>query len=142
MSSGPGSSGKPWPRLMALLSRASCDIVSKIVTGRSPKTLFIEVIGRSATGVGRQSRGLPGQHAARKVLVVGQSGGLGGQRCRYRSFPRAARKNHLLALGIGNILRVESRQRNDDCARIGFHRNLVRLAGGGGGKTALPQSPS
>src|SRR5450432_2801245 len=43
MSSGPGSSGKPWPRLIALLSRASCDIASKMVTGRSAKTLFIEV---------------------------------------------------------------------------------------------------
>src|ERR1700678_1850709 len=44
MSSGPGSSGKPWPRLMALLSRASCDIASKIVTGRSAKTLLVEII--------------------------------------------------------------------------------------------------
>src|ERR1700722_16071493 len=30
---------------MALLSRASCDIASKTVTGRSPKTLFREVMG-------------------------------------------------------------------------------------------------
>src|ERR1700687_4642148 len=128
MSSGPGSSGKPWPRLMALLSRASCDIDSKVVTGRSAKTLFMEVIERSAAGPGRQSRGLPGQHAARKVLVVGQSCGLGGQRRRYRSFPRAAGKDHLLALRIRNILRVETRQRNHDGARIGLYRNLVRLA--------------
>src|SRR6516162_5022458 len=44
MSSGPGSSGKPWPRLIASLSRASCDIASKIVTGRSANTLFMEVM--------------------------------------------------------------------------------------------------
>src|ERR1700728_390608 len=43
-SSGPGASGKPWPRLIALLSRASCDIASKIVTGRSAKTLFVEIM--------------------------------------------------------------------------------------------------
>src|SRR6266850_2268529 len=128
MSSGPGSSGKPWPRLIVLLSRASCDIASKIVTGRSPKSLFMEVMGRSATGLRRQSRALPGQHAARKVLVVGQAGGLSGQRCRHRPFSRAAGKNHLLALGIRNILRVETRKRNDDRARIGFDGNLVRLA--------------
>jgi hypothetical protein len=29
---------------MALLSRAACDIASKTVTGRSAKTLFMEVI--------------------------------------------------------------------------------------------------
>ena len=50
MSSGPGSSGKPWPRLMALLSRASCDIASKMVTGRSAKTLFMDVIFRKVLG--------------------------------------------------------------------------------------------
>src|SRR5260370_39325204 len=128
ISSGPGSSGKPWPRLMALLSRASCDIASKIVTGRSAKTLFMEVMGGSATGLGRQSRCLPGQHAARKVLVVGQTCGLSGERRRHRSFPRAAGKDHLLAIGVRNILRVETRKRNDDGARIGFHGDLVRLA--------------
>src|SRR3981081_3640323 len=128
MSSGPGSSGKPWPRLIALLSRASCDIASKIVTGRSPKTLFMEVMGRSAAGLRRQSRGLPGQHAARKVLVVGQVRGLSGQRRRYRSLPGAAGKNHLLAMGIRNILRVETRKRHDHRARIGFDSNLVRFA--------------
>src|ERR1700716_1766693 len=127
MSSGPGSSGKPWPRLIALLSRASCDIASKIVTGRSPKTLFMEVMGRSAAGLRRQSRGLPGQHAARKVLVVGQVRGLSGQRRRYRSLPGAAGKNHLLAMGIRNILRVETRKRPDHRARIGFDSNLVRF---------------
>src|ERR1700720_2534956 len=132
MSSGPGSSGKPWPRLMALLSRASCDIASKIVTGRSAKTLFMEAIcsgshGRSGATLGRQSRSLPGQHAARKMLVVGQTCGLGGQRRRDRSLPRAAGENHLLAVRIRNILRVETRQRNDHRARIGFRGNLVRL---------------
>src|SRR5258708_7839645 len=127
MSSGPGSSGKPWPRLMALLSRASCDIASKTVTGRSAKTLFIDVMERSAAGLRRQSRGLPGQHAARKVLVVRQAGGLSGQRRRHRPFPRAAGKDHLLAIGIRNVQRVETRKRNDDRARIGFDRDLVRL---------------
>src|ERR1700694_2880296 len=130
MSSGPGSSGNPWPRWMALLARASCDIASKIVTGRSAKTLFMEVMERSAAGLGRQSRGLPGQHAAREVLVVGQTRGLGGERGRHRSFAGAAGKDHLLAMGIRNILRVETRKRNDDRARIGFDGNLVRLAGG------------
>src|SRR5258705_6007547 len=126
ISSGPGSSGKPWPRLMALWSRASCDIASKIVTGRSAKTLFMEIMGRSAAGLRRQSRSLPGQYAARKVLVVGEARGLSGQRCRHRPLSRAAGKDYLLALGIRNILRVETRKRNDDRARIGFHSNLVR----------------
>src|SRR6202035_2443475 len=128
MSSGPGSSGKPWPRLMALLSRAACDIASKTVTGRSAKTLFMEVMRASAATLGRQSRGLPGQHAAGKVLVIGQTGGVGGERGRHRSLARAAGKHHLLAPGIGNILRLEARQRNHDAAGIGFHRNLIGLA--------------
>src|SRR6476661_8709816 len=128
MSSGPGSSGKPWPRLMALLSRASCDIASKIVTGRSANTLFMEVMERSAAGPGGQSRGLPGQHATGQMPVIGQTGGLSGERGRDRSLAGAAGKNHLLALGIGNGLRVESRKWNDDCVRIGFHRDLVELA--------------
>src|SRR6202049_160887 len=128
MSSGPESSGKPWPRLIALLSRASCDIASKIVTGRSAKTLFMEVMERSAAGLGRQSRGLPGQHTAREVLVVGQTRGLSGERGRHRSFAGAAGKDHLLAMGVRNILRVETRERNDDGPRIGFHGTLVRLA--------------
>src|ERR1700738_2698777 len=129
MSSGPGPSGNPWPRLIALLSRASCDMASKIVTGRSAKTLFVEVMGRSAAGLRRQSRRLAGQYAARKALVVSRAGGLSGERCRHRPFARAAGKNHLLAMGIRNILRVETRKRNDDRARIGFDGNLVRLAG-------------
>src|SRR5260370_827818 len=128
MSSGPGSSGKPWPRLMALLSRASCDIASKMVTGRSAKTLFMELMSRSAAGPGRQSRRLPGQHATRQMLVVGQPRGLGGQRRRYRPFAGTAGENHLLAVGIGNLLRVETGKRDHHRVRIGFHGNLVRLA--------------
>src|SRR5665811_238599 len=121
MSSGPGSSGKPWPRLIALLSRASCDIASKMVTGRSANTLFMEVMERSAAGLRRQARGLPGQHAAGKVLVVGKARGLCGERRRDRPLARTAGKNHLFATGIGNTLRIETRKRNDDRARIGFH---------------------
>src|SRR3979411_696712 len=117
MSSGPGASGKPWPRLIALLSRASCDIASKIVTGRSPKTLFMEVMGRSAAGLRRQSPRLPGQHAARQVLVVGQAGGLSGQRRRHRSLPGAAGKNHLLAMGVWGILRGETPKGADSRGR-------------------------
>src|SRR6266436_4064444 len=128
MSSGPGSSGKPWPRLMALLSRASCDIASKMVTGRSAKALFMEVMERSAAGLGRQSRGLPGQHSPREVLVIGKTRGLRRQRGRYRPLPGTAGENHLLALGIGNIARVETRKRHHDRARIGFHGHFIRLA--------------
>src|SRR5262249_57266674 len=40
-SSGPGSSGKPWPRLAGLGSRARRDITSKTVTGRSAKIGFM-----------------------------------------------------------------------------------------------------
>src|ERR1700733_8983896 len=94
MSSGPGSSGNPWPRLMALLSRASCDIASKMVTGRSAKTLFMDVMERLA-GPGRQVRGLPGQHAAGEVLVIGKTVCLGRQRRRHRPFARPAGENHL-----------------------------------------------
>src|SRR3954465_9124784 len=107
MSSGPGSSGKPWPRLMALLSRASCDIASKIVTGRSAKTLFIDVMEGSAAGPGRQACGLPGQHAAGEMFVISKSIRLRGQRCRHRAFAGTAGENHLLAVGVWNILRIE-----------------------------------
>src|SRR5258708_34376659 len=113
---------------MALLSRAACDIASKTVAGRSAKTLFMEVMERSAAGPGRQSRGLPGQHATRQMLVVSVSAGLGGKRRGHRPFTRAAGKNHLLASGVRNIPWVETRKRNDDCAGIGFHRNFIRLA--------------
>src|ERR1700704_2066319 len=94
MSSGPGSSGKPWPRLMALLSRASCDIASKMVTGRSAKTLFMEVMERSAVGPGRQSGLLPTQDAPCEMLVVGKSRGLRRQRGRDRAFAGAAGGQH------------------------------------------------
>src|ERR1700704_4508740 len=108
MSSGPGSSGKPWPRLMAWLSRASCDITSKMVTGRSAKTLFMEVIFSkcpwvgSAAGLGRQSRRLPAQYAPSQMVVVSQARGLRGQRGRYRALARAAGEHHLFAAGIGD----------------------------------------
>src|SRR6266446_8109202 len=134
ISSGPGSSGKPWPRLMALLSRASCDIASKTVTGRSAKTLFMEVIllespwQNSAAGLGLQARGLPAQYAARQMLVVGKARRLRRQRRRHRALAGAAGKHHLLALGIGNGLRVEGRERNDHAAGIGFHGDFIRLA--------------
>src|ERR1044071_7779554 len=120
MSSGPGSSGNPWPRLMALLSRASCDIASKIVTGRSAKTLFIDVMGRSAARPGRQARGLPGQQAAGEVLVVSKAVRLGCERSRHRPLAGTAGKNHLPAFGVRKILRVESRKWNDDSVGIGF----------------------
>src|SRR5665213_3754824 len=128
MSSGPGSSGKPCPRLMALLSRAACDIASKTVTGRSAKTLFMEVMRVSAAGRGRQSRSLPGQHAARKVLVIGKPRGLRGERGRHRPFAGAAGQHHLLAMGIRNFPTFEGRQRHYDGAGIAVYRDLVRLA--------------
>src|SRR5437762_2178505 len=128
MSSGPESSGKPWPRLMALLSRASCDMASKIVTGRSANTLFMEVIGRSAAGLRRQSGSLPGQHSPRKMIVVVKAGGLRGERCGHGPLARTTGENHLLALWIWDAVRVEARQRNHDRARIGFHRDFVQLA--------------
>src|ERR1700733_9032252 len=102
ISSGPGWSGNPWPRLMALLSRASCDIASKIVTGRSAKTLFMDVMEASA-GRGRQARSLPGQHAAGQMLVVGEAVGLRRQRRRHRPLARTAGENHLFAFGVRYI---------------------------------------
>src|SRR6266550_1292738 len=133
MSSGPGSSGKPWPRLMALLSRASCDIASKMVTGRSAKTLFMEVM---AMGVpAKVSRGswsaIPRPSSPvcpRKMLIIGKARGLRRQGGRYRPLAGTASENHLLALGIGNIARVETRKRYHDRAGIGFHRHFIRLA--------------
>src|SRR5262249_38950074 len=113
MSSGPGSSGKPWPRLMALLSRASCDIASKMVTGRSPKPLFREGIFGSAADLGRQARGLPAEDSTGQMLVVRKPRGLRRQRRRHRALSRAAGEHHLLALRIGNGGRVEGRERND-----------------------------
>src|ERR1700730_15592632 len=103
---------------MALLSRASCDIASKMVTGRSAKTLFIDVIERSAAALGRQTRGLPCQHAARKMLVVGKAIRLRSERGGHRALSRTAGENHLFAFGVRNVPRVETRQRNDDRVRI------------------------
>src|SRR6516164_8222765 len=103
MSSGPGSSGKPWPRFIALLSRAACDIASKMVTGRSAKTLFIDVMGGpSATGLGRQPRGLPAEDSARQMMVIGKARGLGCKRGGHRAFSRAAGEHHLLAVRVRN----------------------------------------
>src|SRR3954468_2480833 len=98
MSYGPGSSGNPWPRLIALLSRAACDIASKTVTGRSAKTLFIDVMEGSAATLGRQAGGLPAQHPPGEMLVMGKSGLLRRQRRRHRTLAGAAGKHHLLAL--------------------------------------------
>src|SRR3954447_16083804 len=103
MSSGPGSSGKPWPRLIALLSRASCDIASKIVTGRSAKTLFIEIMEQSARP-GRQAGGLPGQHSPREVLVVIEPVRLRRERGRHRALARPTGKHDRPARGIRNIV--------------------------------------
>src|SRR5262249_59162684 len=100
MSSGPGSSGKPWPRLIALLSRAACDIASKMVTGRSAKTLLLVGMEISAARLGRLAGRLPADDATRKVLVVGQTCGLCGQRGRHRALSGAAGKHHLLSLRV------------------------------------------
>src|SRR5712692_8059983 len=102
MSSGPGPSGKPWPRLIALLSRASCDIASKMVTGRSAKTLLWETMEISAACLGRLSCRLPAADATGEVLVIGQARGVGSQRSRHRTLAGAAGKHDLLALRIGN----------------------------------------
>src|ERR1700749_2483245 len=103
ISSGPGSSGKPWPRLMALLSRASCDIASKMVTGRSPKTLFRECIAGSAADLGGQARRLPADDAAGEMFVVGKPRRLCRERRSYRALSRPAGEHHLLALRVRNI---------------------------------------
>src|SRR3569623_1231868 len=123
MSSGPGSSGKPWPRVMALLSRAACDIASKMVTGRSAKTLFSEellvVIARSATHLAGKTRRLPAKHAAGQMLVVRQARGLRRERGCHRALARAAGKHDLLAGGIGDRLGIEGRERHDDAVGVG-----------------------
>src|SRR6185369_8157443 len=110
MSSGPGSSGNPWPRLMALLSRAACDIASKMVTGRSAKTLFREVIEDSAAGPGRQARRLPAEHAAGEVPVIGQARILCGERGGDGPLTRAAGEHDQLARGVRNVIRIEGGQ--------------------------------
>src|SRR6185312_8370495 len=123
MSSGPGSSGKPWPRLIALLSRAACDIASKMVTGRSAKTLFSEellVIATSATNLAGETRRLPAEHAAGQMLVVRQARSLGSERGGHRALARAARGHDLFALGIRNRRGVKGRERHDHAVRIDF----------------------
>src|SRR4051812_2293060 len=127
MSSGPGSSGKPWPKLMALLSRASCDIASKIVTGRSAKTLFMDVIGRSAARIRRQARGLPGEHPACEMLVVSEPIRLRRQRRGDRPLSGTAGEHDLFACGVRDILRIESGKRHDHGVGIRFHCYLIRL---------------
>ena len=49
-SSGPGSSGKPWPRLTAFVSRARRDMVSKIVVSRDAKIGLKDERMSGATG--------------------------------------------------------------------------------------------
>src|SRR5258708_5894064 len=51
--SGPSSSGKPWPRLIAPCSTASADMTVKIVVPRSAKTGFPRGIGTLSQGRGR-----------------------------------------------------------------------------------------
>src|SRR3954464_2469687 len=102
ISSGPGSSGNPWPRLIALLSRASCDIASKTVTGRLAKILFMECIGRSVH-LGGQPRSLPRQHAAGEMLVVAETFRLRGQRSRHRTLARPAGGHQPLFPGCAEL---------------------------------------
>src|SRR5258708_37190314 len=113
---------------MALLSRASCDIASKMVTGRSAKTLFMEVMEKSAGGFGRQSGLLPAQDTPGEMLVVRKASGLRRLRGRYGAFAGAAGEHHFLALGIGNGLWIEGRKRDDYAAGICLDGDLVRLA--------------
>src|ERR1700730_3383291 len=131
---------------MALLSRASCDIASKMVTGRSAKTLFMEVMAKkswrgSAAGFGRQSRSLPAQYAARQVLVVRQARRLRRQRGGHRALAGPAGQNHLLALRVGNAFWIECRKRNHDATGIGLRGDFIRLADIGEGVACLRPSP-
>src|SRR3954452_17287101 len=149
MSSGTGSSGKPCPRLMAALSRAACDIASKMVTGRSAKTLFRDellvreelVIGRSATDLAGKPRRLPAEHAAGQMLVIRQASRLRRERGRDGALARAAGEHDLLAGGIGDRLGIEGRERHDDTVGIGLGFDLVRLANVNEEVTALLAAP-
>src|SRR3954451_18840774 len=98
---------------MALLSRASCDIASKIVTGRSAKTSFMDVIGRSVARIRRQAGGLPRQHAAREMLVVSEPIRLCGQRRGDRPLSGTAGGNHPFFPGGRGILRVRKGKGGD-----------------------------
>src|SRR5215218_212633 len=71
-SSGPGSSGKPCPRLTAPVSRASRDMTSNTVVGRSARIGFMHVSlggrhlgshlgGERVDGVGRRGAAADGQ---------------------------------------------------------------------------------
>src|SRR4051812_992631 len=113
---------------MASLSRASCDIASKMVTGRSAKTLFMEVMESSAAGPGRQSGLLPTQDAPCEMLVVGKSRGLRRQRGRDRAFTGAAGEHHLLSFRIGNRCGIKGRKRNDHGGWISLGGDFVRPA--------------
>src|SRR4051812_11024788 len=112
---------------MALLSRASCDIASKMVTGRLAKTLFRERMDGSADLDG-QPCGLPYQDPTGQVLVVRQAIRLGGQRHTYRALARTAGETPLLAFGIGNVLRIEAGKWHHHGVRIGLDSHLVGLA--------------
>src|SRR3954471_17467913 len=126
-SSGPGSSGKPWPRLTASCSRARRDMTSNTETGRSAKTLFIT--GGRASRLGRKAGFLPRLDAAGEVMVVGQTCGLRDQRRRHRAIAGAACEDHLLAGRIGQRRGIELRHRHvDGDLGIALDVGLVRLA--------------
>ena len=59
---------------------------------QKPCSGTVEVMERSAAGLGRQSRSLPAQHAAGQMLVVGKPAGLRGQRRRHRPLARSGRQ--------------------------------------------------
>ena len=128
ISSGPGSSGKPWPRLMALLSRAACDIASKMVTGRSAKTLFMDVMAGSAAGLGRQSRGLPPMMPPARCLSKGKPAACAASEAVTERLPERQANTTCLPCGSGMRGGIEGRKRRDHAGGIGFHHDLVRLA--------------
>src|SRR6185295_14839688 len=126
-SSGPGSSGKPWPRLTASCSRARRDITSNTESPRLAKTGFIAG-RRMRSCLGRQAGLFPALDAAGEMLVVGKSGVLGDQRGRDRAIARAACEHDLLAGRIRQRGRIELRHRHVDRVRIALDLGLGRLA--------------
>src|SRR3569623_2849243 len=110
MSSGPGASGKPCPRFMASWPRASCDITSKIVTGKLEKIVPISpaksrTIAYAQTRVlaasfGGKARGFPTDHSTHEVGDIRLSGGLRGESRRHRALAEAAGERHCLAFWI------------------------------------------
>src|SRR5690348_10114490 len=101
MSSGPGASGKPCPRLMASWSRASCDMTSKIVTGRSEKIVLISPADESVAGAARllagfggKAGGFPAEHSACEVGIVRLAGSLRRERRRHRALAGTAGEHH------------------------------------------------